>query len=389
MHGVRPRARASTTAGFGAPGRLLAGLMLVVAVLLSGCATFPDDGAREWRERAEGQGELGGPPALASPEPPSPESPQPDQKPRAGSPAAPQPCVDPDPQVVATCLGPVGAVAVLPAGDEALVGERTTGRVLRVKKDSAPQVVTTVPVDPAAGLTGLVLSPGYAEDRLVYALAGTASDVQVLRLAPGEPPKPVLTGIPRGPGGALAVDPDGSLLVATGAGPGPLAGKVLKIDTLGRPAPGNPDPASPVLSSGLTAPGGLCVDPASRTVWATDRTPTRDVLHRVTPGALGTPAWTWPDKPGVAGCTVLPGTVAVAERGAGAMFMLRPGENGAFTGDPKPVLTGTYGAIAAVTLAPDGLIWLGTGNKAGGKPGATDDRVIRIQPPSGGAGSAA
>ncbi|MET0188073.1 MAG: PQQ-dependent sugar dehydrogenase [Pseudonocardia sediminis] len=389
MHGVRPRDRARTTAGSGAPARILAGLMLVVAMLASGCATFPDDGARDWRERAEGQGELGGPPALASPEPPPPEGSQPDQQPQGGSPSAPQPCVDPDPQVVATCLGPVGAVAVLPAGDEALVGERTTGRVLRVKKGSAPQLVTTVPVDPAAGLTGLVLSPGYAEDRLVYALAGTPSDVQVLRLAPGEPPKPVLTGIPRGAGGALAVDPDGSLLVATGAGAGPLAGKVLRIDTLGRPAPGNPDPASPVLSSGLVAPGGLCVDPSTRTVWATDRTPTRDVLHRVVPGALGTPAWTWPDKPGVAGCTVLPGTLAVAERGAGALFVLRPGENGSFTGDPKPVLTGTYGALAAITLAPDGLIWLGTVNKDGGRPGATDDRVIRIQPPSGGTGSAA
>lgn len=389
MHGVRPRARASTTAGNGVPARVLVGLVLAVALLCSGCATFPDDGAREWRARAEGQGELGGPPALASPEPPPPGGPQPEQQPSGGAPSAPQPCVDPDPQVVATCLSPVGAIAVLPAGDEALVGERTTGRVLRVKKGSAPQLVTTVPVDPAAGLTGLVLSPGYAEDRLVYALAGTASDVQVLRLAPGEPPKPVLTGIPRGPGGALAVDPDGSLLVATGAGAGPLAGKILKIDTLGRPAPGNPDPASPVLSSGLTAPGGLCVDPATRTIWATDRTPTRDVLHRVVPGPLGAPAWTWPDKPGVAGCTALPGTLVVAERGAGALFVLRPGENGSFTGDPKPVLTGTYGALAAITPAPDGLLWVGTVNKDGARPGGTDDRVIRIQPPSGGAGSAA
>ena len=72
------------------------------------------------------------------------------------------------------------------------------------------------------------------------------------------------------PGGgevrALAVDADGSsLLVATPAGAGPLAGAVLRIDTLGRPAPGNPDRASPVLAHGLTAPGGVCVDPAART----------------------------------------------------------------------------------------------------------------------------
>ncbi len=356
-------------------------------VVLGGCAQFPDEGARDWRPKAEGQGELGGPPALSpsGEQAPPPTGEQPPTSGDGGS--VPQPCVDPDPQVVATCLAPVGAIAVLPAGDEALVGERTTGRVLQVKKGSAPREVTRVPVDPATGLTGLVLSPGYAEDRLVYAIAGTPTDGQVLRLAPGEPPKPVLTGLPRAV--RMDVDADGSLLVATGAGAGPLAGAVLRIDTLGRPARGNPDPASPVLSRGISVPGGVCVDPMTRTIWVTDRSGTRDVLHRVTPGTLGPPAWTWPDAPGVAGCAVLPGTLAIAERRAGALFVLRPGDNGTFTGDPQPVLTGAYGQLSAAARAPDGLLWLGTVNRDGGRPGTTDDRVIRIQPPAGGGGSAA
>ena len=354
--------------------------------MAGGCAQFPDEGPRDWRPKAEGRGELGGPPALSPPgeqaPPPTGQSPPP-----SGGSSAPQPCVDPDPQVVATCLAPVGAIAVLPAGDEALVGERTTGRVLQVKKGSAPREVTRVPVDPATGLTGLVLSPGYAEDRLVYAFSGTRSGGQVLRLAPGEPPKPVLTGLPRA--ARIAVDVDGSLLVATGAGEGPLAGAVLRIDTLGHSARGNPDPASPVLSRGITAPGGVCVDPMTRTVWVTDRSGPRDVLHRVRPGTLGPPAWSWPDAPGVAGCAVLPGTLAIAERRAGALFVLRPGDNGTFTGDPQPVLTGAYGALSAAARGPDGLLWLGTANRDGGRPGSTDDRVIRIRPPSGGGGSAA
>lgn len=366
----------------------------LLGLLLAGCATFPDQGPREWREQVEGAGELGGPPVI--PEPSPPQSPPPGGD--AGQPGAPQQptgCVDPDPQVVATCLEPVGAIAVLPDGRSALVAERATGRVLRVQRGADPVLVTTVPVDPTGGggLTGLVLSPSYAEDQLVYAYATTREDSRVVRIAPGEAPKPVLTGIPRGPrdnSGALGVDVDGSLLVATGdaggdaAAPASLAGKLLRIDTLGRPAPGNPDPASLVLSSGLRAPGGICIDPVTTMVWVTDRTGTQDVLHLVVPGPLPAPAWTWPDRPGVAGCVAQPGLVAIALTGAASLFVLHPGDNAMFTGTPEKMLTNTYGRLSAAAFAPDGLLWLGTVNKAGGKPVPSDDRVIRIQPPAGG-----
>lgn len=363
-------------------------------LVLAGCATFPESGPREWRDKIEGSGELGGPPDMPGPEPRAPQSrsPQP-----SGVPAPAIGCEDPDPQVVETCLEPIGAIAVLPDAQSALVAERNTGRVLLVRRGTEPQLVATVPVDTTGGggLTGLVLSPGYAEDRLVYAYATTREDNRVVRLAPGEPPKPVLTGIPRGTvnnAGALAVDRSQALLVATGdagrdpAAPGSLAGKLLRIDTLGRPAPGNPDPASPIVSSGLRQPSGVCVDADDGTVWVTDRAETRDVLHRITPGPLGPPAWTWPERPGVAGCVVRPGTVMVALAVTGALFALNVGEGGGFTGDPQTLLAGTYGRLAATALASDGLLWLGTVNKAGGNPVPSDDRVIRIQPPATGGG---
>lgn len=370
----------------------------LLGLLLAGCATFPDEGTREWREKLEGAGELGGPPVV--PEPRSPQTPPPD--PAAPQPGQPPPsgCVDPDPQVVATCLDPVGAIAVLPDGTSALVAERATGRVLRVQRDVDPVLVTTVPTDAAGGggLTGLVLSPGYAEDQLVYAYVTTPTDNRVVRIAAGEPPEPVLVGIPRGArnnGGALGVDVDGSLLVATGdaggtgAAPGSLAGKLLRVDTLGRPAPGNPDPASPVLSSGLRAPGGICTDPGSSVTWVTDRAGPQDVLHLVVPGPLPAPAWTWPERPGVAGCVAQPGIVVIAQTGAALLFVLRPDGNGTFTGAPETLVKGTYGRLSAATLAPDGLLWIGTVNKAGGAPVPSDDRVIRIQPPAGGGESRA
>ena len=171
------------------PGRVLGrvwrvGGAVLLAVALAGCATFPDDGPRDWRERQENVGELGGPPLVGDPVPPSP----PPQAPQNGGPASG--CTDPDPQVVATCLDPVGAIAVLPDGESALVAERTTGRVLRVQRGLAPVPVTTVPTDPSGGggLTGLVLSPGYAEDQLVYAYVSTPTDNRVVRIAAGEPP---------------------------------------------------------------------------------------------------------------------------------------------------------------------------------------------------------
>ena len=171
---------------------------LLAVLLLAGCASFPDGGPHDWRDKIEGVGELGGPPAAARP--PTQEPPPPPDPAESGAPRAPSGCVDPDPQVVATCLAPVGAIAVLPDGLSALVGERATGRVLRVRQGAPAVLVTTIPVDATGGggLTGLVLSPAYAEDQLVYAYITTPTDNRVVKLAAGEPPKPVFVGIPRG-----------------------------------------------------------------------------------------------------------------------------------------------------------------------------------------------
>ena len=367
-----------------------AAAVAALALALAGCATFPDDSRRDWQEKVESAGELGGPPVVPEQERPSP---PPEAAPDGDPSANPEPtgCVDPDPQVVATCLAPVAAIAVLPDARTALVAERT-GRVLRVQRGADPVLVTTVPVDTTGGggLTGLVLSPGYAEDRLVYAYATTPTDNRVLRLAPGEDPKPVLTGIPRGArdnAGALATDGRNALLVATGsAGLTPdavsLAGKLLRIDTLGRPVPDNPDPASPIYSPGLQAPAGVCV--GGGTTWVTDRTRARDVVYRAGPGAL-TEAWSWPDRPGVGACVAQNDLLLVAESAARAVFVLRPAQNGTFTGDPEMLLQNRYGRLAAAAAAPDGLLWVGTTNKgSSGKVVPSDDRVIRIQPPTGG-----
>lgn len=375
--------------------------LLTLAALLAGCAQFPDAGQQPWRERPD----LG---AERAPQPQLPETGEPTPAPNSGPPSTPPPCVDPDPQVVATCLAPLSAIVTLPGGAAALVAERTTGRILRVAPDEEPETVATVPVDATGdgGLTSIVLSPSYAEDQLVYAYATTGSGNAVMRVAPGDVPKTVLGGIPSGPSGnsgAIGVEPDGTLLVATGDGgdrsaaasPTSLAGKLLRIDPFGRPARGTPNPTSPVVGSGLHAPGDVCADPATGVSWVTDQAGARDVLLAVRPGeapgaaAATSPAWTWPERPGVAGCAALPGTLVVGLEGSSAMFVLRPTPQGSFVGSPQSVLAGTYGRITGTDVASDGLIWFTTANKGGGGPVTpTDDRVVRIRPPSGGASGA-
>ena len=74
--------------------------------------------------------------------------------------------------MVATGLTLPWGVAVLPDGT-ALVGERTTGRLLVVQPQRAPaklvRRMTGLDATGDGGLLGLALSPDYEQDGLVYA----------------------------------------------------------------------------------------------------------------------------------------------------------------------------------------------------------------------------
>jgi glucose/arabinose dehydrogenase len=381
--------------GSGGARRRALSVLLAAMALLWGCAvtpTFPDRDARPFRPKLEVGSEPG----------PAPESPGPPGTPEPSTPGVPpgppRGCTDPDPQVVATCLEPISALVVLPGSTPVgLAAERTTGRILRVQRQRPNQEVAALAVDPAGdgGLTGLALSPSYAEDELIYAYVTTPIDNRVVRIAPGDMPKPVLAGIPRGPTGnvgALAVDRNGMLLVATGDAGNPaaaedpqsLAGKVLRIDTFGRPAPGNPS-RSEVLVSGLHAPGGLCIDPLTDELWITDRQPSRDVLRRTSPGRpLGLASWTWPGGSGAAGCVVMLGRIQVVFTSGAPMFALGIGPGGTFVGPPLQIPLERYGRVSAAALSGDGrAMWLGTVNKTGATPISSDERVFVLPDPVG------
>ncbi|MGB9279385.1 MAG: PQQ-dependent sugar dehydrogenase [Pseudonocardiaceae bacterium] len=394
---MRPTVSNPAGAAFGlrrGPGAI--SMLLAAAALLCGCSvtpTFPDRDSGPFHPKLEVGSEAGPRPEI--PRPPGPSSPN---APGRSPPGPPQGCTDPDPQVIATCLEPISALVVLPgSAPVALAAERTTGRILQVQRQRPNQEVAALAVDPAGdgGLTGLALSPSYSEDELIYAYITTPVDNRVVRIAPGDLPKPVLTGIPRGRtgnAGALAVDAHGMLLVATGDAGNPaaaldpqsLAGKVLRIDTFGHPAPDNPG-GSKVVVSGLHAPGGLCIDPLTDELWITDREPDHDLLRRVRPGRpLVAAAWTWPGGIGAAGCVVMLGRIQVAFTSGAPMFALGIGPAGTFVGPPLQIPLEHYGRISAAALSPDGhLMWLGTVNKTGGKPLSSDERVFVLPDPVG------
>lgn len=186
-----------------------------------------------------------------------------------GPTAEEDPCRPADPSILAACLDAPWGLAVLPDGMSALVGERTTGRILLVAPQTEPMEVLTVPdLDSSGdgGLLGIALSPSFGEDGLIYVYVTTATDNRILRIARGDEPKPIFTGIPKGAkhnGGRIAFGDDGNLYIATGdaddpgtaAAPDSLSGKVLRLDEFGKPVTdGSTAPLPPPTSGEPSAP---------------------------------------------------------------------------------------------------------------------------------------
>ncbi|RNL65514.1 PQQ-dependent sugar dehydrogenase [Nocardioides marmoriginsengisoli] len=312
---------------------------------------------------------------------------------------------------VATGLEAPWGIDFLPDGS-ALVTERDSGRILRVhdgKADEVGRIDETVS-GVEAGLLGLVVSPSYAQDRRIFVYTSTDDDNRVLRMTYADgrlgAPRAILTGIPRGQihdGGRMEFGPDGALYVATGeTGDGPLAqdpgttaGKILRITQDGDPAPGNPDPSSPVWTLGHRNVQGLAFDQGGN-LWASEfGQNTWDELNLIEKGTN----YGWPEVEGRGQqdryrnpqqvwetSKASPSGLAFAE---GRLWMAslrgerlwRIDVTGARATNPKGFFVGKYGRMRTVVVAPDRNLWVTTSNTDGrGDPQAGDDRILLVDP---------
>lgn len=387
-------------------------------VAACGASAGAGAGAPSWVPSPALGADGGGPGAQASPIVPGPPHPT---RPRPGSVApgarTPSPSkthrIDPD-VVAAHLTAPVG-LAMMPDGT-ALVGERTTGRIVRVQPVAGrpvPTVRTLRGIDAAGdgGLLDLALSPTYNEDGLIYAYLTTATDNRVVDFTLRGPVTPVLIGIPKGATdntGRLAFGPGGDLYVGTGDAGHPtlaadrhsLAGKVLRIDSIGDPAQGGPIPGSPVWTTGHRVVDGLCPVRGTQSMLEVEAGPTDDVNELIGGSSYGWPASAGPGRAPVTvlpradrspgGCAVLTGRIWVTSLDGRALLTapLRHSAGNVVAGPFGATLVRKYGRLRTVVAAADGALWLTTSNRDGhGSPVSSDERVIRYVPAAAAGGS--
>jgi glucose/arabinose dehydrogenase len=319
----------------------------------------------------------------------------------------------PDPHIageVVTGLGVPWGIAFLP-DRTALVGERDTGRLLRVSDGSADLVGTLdvrsrVDEGGETGLLGLALHPGFETNRLLYAYVSTDDDNRVVRMTYDgslSQPEPILTGIATSThhnGGGLVFGADGLLYVATGDAEnsasaqdtGSVNGKVLRMTDSGE-TPGDNPFGNLTWSYGHRNVEGLRFDDQGR-LWASEfGDKGADELNLIQRGKN----YGWPDVEGSDGkggyadpiaewpvdqCSPSGIAIAAGRAWLGAL----QGEcvwsvvlDGADAGTSAQHFAGQYGRIRSVALAPDGSLWVTTSNRDGRTdPRAGDDRILRV-----------
>lgn len=350
-----------------------------------------------------------------------------------------------DVEVLADGLEVPWGVDFLPSGD-VLVTERP-GRLRLIENDRlVDEPILEVEIaqiqisfGSEGGLLGVLAHPDFESNRLIYLyITATKESGEIvnrmlryqmtedLRSATLE--QVILDDIPTGghhQGGRMAFGPDGKLWVAVGAfdpregqNPGTLAGKMLRLELDGSIPADNPDPASPIVISGIRNSQGFdWID--DETLVMIDHGPSASVdsgrlhgldelnvvkvggnlgwavvwgCHRV-PGVTE-PVVVWREAIAPAGAvlyrgdafpewngSVLVGTLGLGGRGLHLERIGLDPDNATVVEEREQFLYGEYGRLRTVAVGPDGAVYVTTSNCDGrGTCPPDGDLVLRLTP---------
>ncbi len=297
------------------------------------------------------------------------------------------------------------------------MSERITGEILRIPAGGGQArtvgVVPDVNATSEGGLLGIVASPGFADDRTVYASVSGARENRIVALTIAQEydsltvDRVLLDGIQtadRHHGGRIEIGPDGHLWIGTGdafepenaADDDSLNGKILRIAVDGSVPEDNPGD-SPIYSSGHRNVQGIAFGPDGTAYASELGHRTWDEVNVLRAGA----DYGWPDTEGTSGSTgeepiavIHPddaspsgvahagGSLWIGALGGQRLWQL-PVDGASATADPIAHFEGDYGRIRTVEVAPDGALWLVTSNTdratwGGTEPRAGDDRILRV-----------
>lgn len=316
------------------------------------------------------------------------------------------------------------AVAFLP--DNKIIFTERSG-LLHIVDETGKQVIDPIQIEGVleigeGGLLGVAVDPEFTKNQFIYVYLtyegatdqNTANRVVRYKLANNDLSNrtvivDAIPGASNHNGGRIAFGPDKFLYITTGDAQEPsraqdtksLAGKILRVTTSGKPAPGNPF-NNEVYSYGHRNPQGLAWD-STGNLWSTEHgrsgiTSGLDELNIIDAGKN----YGWPTIEGNetrdgmvtpvinsgATTTWAPGGMAITGnslyfaglRGQSLYEVTLNGKSASLT---STHFANEYGRLRTVDLGPDGFLYISTSNKDGrGNPAAPADRIFRINPSS-------
>ncbi|HLA04030.1 MAG TPA: PQQ-dependent sugar dehydrogenase [Patescibacteria group bacterium] len=316
--------------------------------------------------------------------------------------------------IYAQNLEVVWALAFLPGGD--LLATERKGTVNLIDKEGNVSRIFTlgnVLQTGESGLHGIAIHPDFENNQFVYLYytykgGGDNTQNRVSRFRfDGKTftdEKIIVDAIPGAifhDGGRIKFGPDKNLYITTGDALNPSlaqdvnssAGKILRVDDEGNPAPDNPF-GTRVWSYGHRNPQGIAWDSEGR-LWETEHGQSQtDEFNLIEPGknygwptirgdqkaeGLKTPILhsgndTWAP----AGAAFFDGSIFFGGLRGQALYQAKLQDNSAVL---SVHFKKQFGRIRDVIVGPDGFLYIATSNRDGrGKPQDSDDKIIRIDP---------